>query len=68
MKKSKELEPDCSYVLYPLGKGLPFCSYEIIKEHRLAEVKLSDFPPCDPKHCPMKKEKEKNHEYLSSTP
>lgn len=51
-KIKRRLEHDCPYVLYPLGNGLPLCGYKIIKEHRLAEARLNDFPMCDKKNCP----------------
>lgn len=57
-KIKKGMEVECLDVLYPLGRGLPLCAYNIRKEHRLAETKLQDFPMCDPKHCPKKREGE----------
>lgn len=43
-KIKRGLETACSYVLYPLGPGLPLCAFHIIKDHRMAEAKLNDFP------------------------
>lgn len=51
-KIKRGLETACSYVLYPLGPGLPLCAFHIIKDHRLAEAKLNDFPVCNKKTCP----------------
>ncbi len=50
-KIKHEMEP-CSDRLFPLGKGLPLCSYLIVKKGLLATAKLQDFPMCDPKKCP----------------
>lgn len=56
-KIKRNLEKDCSYVLYPLGNGLPLCTYKIEKEHRLAEAKLRDFPVCDKRNCPKERDR-----------
>lgn len=59
--KIKRYEVECEYVLHPLGKGIHFCSYQIIKDKKLADAKLQDFPLCDKKKCPKKAaEKESN--------
>lgn len=54
-KIKKYLEEDCTFVLFPLGKSVPLCSYKILKEHRMTEARLNDFPMCDKKHCPKSK-------------
>lgn len=59
-KINRNLERDCNYVLYPLGNGLPLCSYFIVKEHRLANARLNDFPMCDKMKCPKGKQSKPN--------
>lgn len=54
-KIKRNLEIECSYVLYPVGNGLPLCAYTITKEHKLADAKLMDFPVCDKHRCPKVK-------------
>lgn len=53
MAKIKRFETeDCPYKLCPLGAGLPLCAYNLMKEGKLGEAKLQDFPPCSRKNCP----------------
>ena len=60
MAKYKELLKECVYVIYPLGKGLPLCLYQVAKEKRLDNVKLRDLPVCKYKNYCFKEEDEKN--------
>lgn len=55
MPKIKRFEAQCNYAICPLGKGIPMCMYNIVKEHRLGEVKINDIPFCPGlKKCPFK--------------
>ena len=60
MAKIKKPAEDCVYVIYPLGKGLPLCLYQVAKEKRLDNVKLRDLPICKYKNCCPKDEDNKN--------
>lgn len=60
MKKPTKAD-ECGEAIFPLGKGLPLCMYQICQEGRLADVKLQDIPPCGlPRKC--YKEEDKNKE------
>ncbi len=51
MKKPSSSDT-CSEAIFPLGKGLPLCMFNICREHRTLEVKLRDIPICGlPKFC-----------------
>lgn len=53
MGKYKELLKECHYVIYPLGKGLPLCLYQVIKDKKFDDVRLRDLPICKYKnYCP----------------
>lgn len=53
MAKIKKPTEDCVYVIYPLGKGLPLCLYQVTVDKKLENVKLRDLPICKYKnHCP----------------
>lgn len=57
MAKVKKPAEDCNYVIYPLGKGLPLCLYQVVKDKKLDDVKLRDLPICKYKnHCPKPEE------------
>lgn len=56
MAKIKKMKCDCRYAIFPIGSGMPMCMYDIVKEHRLNEVKLQDIPLCIVKDCPKQKE------------
>lgn len=45
---------ECVHVIFPLGKGLPLCTYTLTKEHKI--MKLKDFPMCNKRKCPLKQE------------
>ena len=52
MAKIKKPTEDCVYVIYPLGKGLPLCLYQVTVDKKLENVKLRDLPICKYKnHC-----------------
>ncbi|MBQ2923447.1 MAG: hypothetical protein IJE60_10270 [Tyzzerella sp.] len=60
MAKIKKPAEDCVYVIYPLGKGLPLCLYQVAKEKRLDGVKLRDLPICKYKnYCPKDEDTKK---------
>lgn len=60
MAKIKKPAEDCVYVIYPLGRGLPLCLYQVTKEKRLDGVKLRDLPICKYKnYCPKDEDAEK---------
>lgn len=46
MAKINKPKEDCTYVIYPLGKGLPLCLYNVVKEKQLEKVKLRELPVC----------------------
>ena len=53
MAKIKKPIEDCNYVIYPLGKGLPLCLYQVVKDKKLDDVKLRELPICKYKnYCP----------------
>lgn len=57
MAKINNHTEDCNYVIYPLGKGLPLCLYQVVKDKKLDDVKLRDLPICKYKNnCPKTKE------------
>ena len=63
MAKLKELLKECVYVIYPLGKGLPLCLYQVAKEKRLDGVKLRDLPICKYKnYCPKDEDEKRRKE------
>ena len=39
MAKIKKPAEDCVYVIYPLGKGLPLCLYQVAKEKRPSKIR-----------------------------
>lgn len=51
-KAKKGFDCECEYALFPLGKGFPLCSYKIVTERKVHEVRLRDFPMCDKHKCP----------------
>lgn len=54
MAKIKKPTEDCVYVIYPLGKGLPLCLYQVAKDKKLDGVKLRNLPICkDKNYCPQ---------------
>ena len=57
MVKIKNPTEDCNYVIYPLGKGLPLCLYQVVKDKKLDDVKLRELPICKYKnYCPKTEE------------
>ena len=61
-KINKQIE-DCVYVIYPLGKGLPLCLYQVAKEKKLDGVKLRDLPMCKYKnYCPKTEDEKRRKE------
>lgn len=53
MAKIKKPTENCSYVIYPLGKRLPLCLYQVMKDKNFDDVKLRDLPMCKYKnYCP----------------
>lgn len=67
MAKINKPAEDCVYVIYPLGKGLPLCLYQVAKEKRLDGVKLRDLPICKyQNYCP-KSEEEKRRKQSGQT-
>ena len=45
MKKPSSSDT-CPEAIFPLGKGLPLCMFDICREHRIHGVKLQDIPMC----------------------
>lgn len=45
-KMKKPPEDDCPYRIHPLGKGLPLCMHDAVKEHKLETTRLRDIPMC----------------------
>lgn len=59
MKKDNSIDT-CPEAIFPLGKGLPLCMFDICREHRIREVKLTDIPVCKkPKGCYKEEYKKK---------
>ena len=67
MAKIKKPTEDCEYVIYPLGKGLPLCLYQVAKEKRLDGVKLRDLPICKYKNSCPKTENERRRKQSGQT-
>ena len=59
MAKIKKPAEDCNCVIYPLGKGLPLCLYQTVKDKKFDDVKLRDLPICKYKNYCPKTEEEK---------
>ena len=59
MAKIKKPAEACVYVIYPLGKGLPLCLYQVAEEKKLEDVKLRELPICKYKNYCPKDEDEK---------
>ena len=56
-KINKPME-ECYYRIFPLGKGLPLCLYQVAKDKKLDGVKLRDLPMCKYKnYCPKAEDK-----------
>lgn len=50
---------DCSYRIFPLGKGLPLCLYNVVKAGK-RDVKIQDLSMCKYKgYCFKEKTEEK---------
>lgn len=51
MNKNKNTKKDdkCIHAIYPLGKGLPLCSFPVTKRGKAEGVTLKDFPVCKEK-------------------
>lgn len=64
MAKIKKSSEDCIHAIYPLGKGLPFCTYNAKNLKNLEKITIKDFPVCKLHGRCYKKdaEKEKNDE------
>lgn len=63
-KIKKTTTPDtCPEAIFPLGKGVPMCMFDICREHRTKDVKLQDIPFCrHPKHCYKEEYKKKKQQ------
>lgn len=44
--QQKAVSDTYTYAIRPLGKGLPLCTYNALKNHELSKMKLQDFPVC----------------------
>ena len=67
MAKIKKPTEDCYYVIYPLGKGLPICLYNVVKEKNYENVLLRDLPICKYKNYCFKEEDEKRRKDSGET-
>ena len=67
MAKIKKPAENCVYVIYPLGKGLPLCLYQVAKEKSLDGVKLRNLPICKHKNYCPKDEDEKRRKQSGQT-
>lgn len=45
MKKASASDT-CAYCIFPVGPGLPLCTYNACKNNVLSTAKLQDFPIC----------------------
>ena len=63
ISKIKNPIEECNYVICPLGKGLPLCLYQIVKDKKLDDVKLRELPICKYKnYCPKAEEENISNE------
>ena len=44
--KKKSTSDDCAFAIFPVGPGLPLCTYNAVKNNVLSTTKLQDFPIC----------------------
>lgn len=65
MAKIKKQLEDCSYRLCPLGTGAPFCAYTALKAGTLADMRLQDFPICQPNRCVLTEDEREQEKRFS---